>query len=101
MLDDVPDGSVSYVVVFVDYSVSEADDCLVASDLSGDGWIVVGKSVGGFADDFELPLDCGAQERTFFVLFERDFSGLIDYELCRFTNVAKVIPDFNFHRWVL
>ena len=78
MLDDVPDGAVGYVVVFVDDSVSESDDCFVASDLFGDGLVVVGESSGGFADDLELAFDCGAQQLVFFVLSEGDFGGVID-----------------------
>ena len=54
MLDDFPDCAVGDVVVFVDYSVSKADDGLVAGDLFGDGLVVVGESSCGFADDFEL-----------------------------------------------
>ena len=62
VLDDLPDGAVGYVVAFVDYSVSEADDGLVAGDLFGDCLIVVGESSGGFTDDFELAFECGGRE---------------------------------------
>ena len=58
-MDDFPDCAVGDVVVFVDYAVAEADDCLVAGDLFGDGLVVVGESSGGFADDFELAFDGG------------------------------------------
>ena len=78
VLDDIPDCAVGYVVVFVDYSASESDDCFVVGDPFRDGLIVVGESFCGFAEDFELALDCGAQKLIFFVLFEGDFSGVID-----------------------
>ena len=58
-MDDFPDGAVGYVVVFVDYSVSESDDRFVAGDLFCDGYVVVGESSGGFTDDFELAFDRG------------------------------------------
>ena len=57
VLDDVPEGLVGDVVVFVGYSVSEADDGLIAGDIFSDGLVVVGESSGGFADDFELAFD--------------------------------------------
>ena len=101
MLDDFPDGAVGYVVVFVDYSVSEADDCFVVSDLFGDGYVVVCESSCGFADDFELTFDGGAQQLIFFVIFEGDFGGGFEYQFRCVSNVPKMTPDFNFHRLAL
>ena len=87
VLDDVPECAVGYVDILVGYSVSEADDCLIAGDLLGDCLIVVGESSGGFADDFELAFDCGAYQLVLFSLFEGDFGDGIEYEFRRLSDV--------------
>ena len=70
MLQDVPDDTGVDRGVSVDEQVAKVDDLSVLRDTLGDLWSEPRQLSHRLADDLELPLDAGSQERALLIVAE-------------------------------
>ena len=99
ILDDIPNDLIIDDIVAVNENVAEGDDLGVFGDLTGKIRIEFQQSAQGFADNFKLSFDGGAEQGIVSVMIKGFMASELEDQFRRLPYVFQPFLMFKRHRW--